>query len=84
MGDMNDGHGAVENKKGEHYVAMPKSWESRNNMEMNKGMGYENMADLANTAHPATKMEGAKRNIQLSPKMPGENDFNYNGMHREK
>jgi len=69
--------GAVENVKDEHYVAMPKSWQSRNNKEMNKGMGYNNMADMANTAHPATSMEGEKRNVQLSPKMPGENDFNY-------
>ena len=69
--------GAVENKKDEQYVAMPKSWQSRNNMDMNKGMGYNNMADLANVEHPATKMEGAKRNVQLSPDMPGENDFNY-------
>lgn len=75
---MDDGReGAVENKKDEHYVAMPKSWESRNNMDMNKGMGYNNMADLANTAHPATKMEGAKRNVQLSPEMPPENHFDY-------
>lgn len=76
---MNDGEsGAVENVKDEHYVAMPKSWEARNNKEMNKGMGYGNMADLANTPHPATKMEGEKKNVQLSPKMPGENEFNYN------
>jgi hypothetical protein len=46
-------------------------------MDMNKGMGYGNMADLANSAHPPTKMEGAKRNVQLSPDMPGENEFNY-------
>jgi hypothetical protein len=76
---MDDGRsGAVENKKDEQYVAMPDSWQARNNMEMNKGMGYGNMADLANTPHPATKMEGAKRNVQLSPEMPGENEFNYN------
>ena len=76
---MDDGKsGAVENKKDEHYVAMPMSWEARNNMDMNKGMGYGNMADLANTPHPATKMEGEKRNKQLDPKMPGENEFNYN------
>jgi len=76
---MDDGRsGAVENKKDEHYVAMPMSWEARNNMEMNKGMGYGNMADLANVAHPPTQMEGAKRNVQLSPKMPGEDEFNYN------
>jgi hypothetical protein len=75
---MDDGRsGAVENVKDEHYVAMQKSWEARNNREMNKGMGYNNMSDMANTAHPATKMEGAKRNVQLSPEMPGENDFDY-------
>lgn len=75
---MDDGRsGAVENVKDDHYVAMPKSWEARNNKEMNKGMGYNHMADMANTAHPATTMEGAKRNVQLSPKMPGENEFNY-------
>lgn len=80
MADMYDGQaGAVENKKDEQYVAMPKSWQARNNEEMNKGMGYGNMADLANTPHPATKMEGAKRNVQLSPEMPGEDEFNYNG-----
>ena len=59
--------GQVENVKDEQYVAMPKSWQARNNMEMNKGMGYANMADLANTAHPATKMEGSRRNVQLLP-----------------
>ena len=76
---MDDGReGAVENVKDEHYVAMPKSWESRNNKEMNKAMGYGNMADLANTAHHPTTMEGAKNNRQLDPKMPGENEFNYN------
>lgn len=75
---MDDGReGAVENVKDEHYAAMPKSWEARNNRDMNKGMGYNNMADLANTAHPATKMEGAKRNVQLSPEMPPENHFDY-------
>lgn len=78
MSDFDGEAGAVENVKDKHYVAMPKSWEARNNEDMNKGMGYNNMADLANTAHPATKMEGAKRNTQLSPEMPGENDFNYN------
>lgn len=77
MGFPTGEEGAVENRKDEHYVAMPKSWEARNNMEMNKGMGYNNMADLANTAHPATQMKGEKRNVQLSPKMPGENEFDY-------
>jgi hypothetical protein len=75
---MFDGEaGQVENVKDIQYSAMRKSWQSRNNEDMNKGQGYNNMADLANVAHPATKMEGAKRNVQLSPSMPGENDFNY-------
>lgn len=77
MGDFDGQSGAVENKKDEHYVAMPKSWEARNNMDMNKGMGYNNMADLANVPHPPTRMEGEHRNKQLDPKMPGENEFNY-------
>lgn len=78
MSDFDGEAGAVENVKDKHYVGVDKGWEARNNQEMNKGMGYNNMADLANTAHPATKMEGAKRNVQLSPSMPGENRFNYN------
>ena len=77
MSDFDGEAGQVENVKDRHYC-MEKSWEARNNMDMNKGMGYGNMADLANTPHPATKMEGAKRNVQLSPEMPGENEFNYN------
>jgi hypothetical protein len=77
MSDFDGESGQVENVKDEQYSAMPKSWQARNNMEMNKAMGYGNMADLANTPHPATKMEGAKRNVQLSPEMPGENEFNY-------
>lgn len=78
MADMYDGEaGQVENVKDVHYAAMRKSWQCRNNEDMNKGMGYNNMADMANVPHPATKMEGAKRNVQLSPQMPGENDFNY-------
>lgn len=75
---MDDGEsGQVVNVKDEQYSAMPGSWQAKNNMEMNKGMGYGNMADMANTPHPATKMQGAKRNVQLNPDMPGENDFNY-------
>jgi hypothetical protein len=78
MSDFDGEAGAVENVKNEHYVAMPKSWEARNNKDMNQGMGYGNMADLANTPYPPTKMEGAKRNVQLAPEMPPEDDFNYN------
>lgn len=78
MSMIDDGEsGAVENRKDEQYVAMPKSWQARNNMDMNKGMGYGNMADLANTAHPVTPIKMEKRNVQLSPEMPGENEFDY-------
>lgn len=78
MSDFDGESGQVMNVKDEQYSAMPKSWQAKNNMDMNKGMGYGNMADLANTAHPPTQMEGAKNNRQLDPRMPGENDFNYN------
>lgn len=78
MSEFDGESGQVMNVKDEQYSAMPKSWQAENNRDMNKGMGYGNMADLANTPHPATKMEGAKRSVQLSPEMPGENEFNYN------
>lgn len=78
MSDFDGQSGAVENKKDEHYAAMPKSWQAENNREMNEKMGYNAMQDLSNTPHPATKMEGEKRNVQLAPKMPGEDEFNYN------
>lgn len=78
MSDFDGESGQVMNVKDQQYSAMKESWQSKNNMEMNKGMGYGNMADLANTPHPATKMEGEHRNVQLSPDMPGENEFNYN------
>lgn len=78
MSDFDGEAGQVMNVKDEQYSAMPKSWQAENNKMMNKGMGYGVAADMANTPHPATKMEGAKRNIQLSPDMPGENEFNYN------
>jgi len=77
MSEFDGASGQVENVKDRQYC-MDKSWQARNNMDMNKGMGYGNMADLANSAHPPTKMEGAKNNRQLGPDMPGENDFNYN------
>ena len=78
MSDFDGEAGQVMNVKDEQYSAMPKSWQAKNNMEMNKGMGYGNMADLANTPHPATKMEGAKRNTQIMGKGSGDNDYNYN------
>lgn len=82
MSDFDGKAGAVENVKNEQYVAMPKSWQARNNMEMNRDMGYNNMSDMANTAHPATKMEGAKRNVQLGPDM-ADNNYDYD-KHRSK
>lgn len=83
MSDFDGVSGQYENVKDEHY-SMQKSWEAKNNKEMNKGMGYNNMADLANTAHPPTRMEGEHRNKQLSPEMPGENEFNYNANRGKK
>lgn len=83
MSDFDGEAGQYENVKNEHY-SMKKSWESRNNMEMNKGMGYNNMSDLANTAHPATKMEGEKRNSQVMGNGSGDNDYNYNGNRSKK
>jgi hypothetical protein len=77
---MDDGKsGAVQNVKDQQYAAMPDSWQARNNKEMNAGAGYGNMADLANTPHPATKMEGAKRNSQVMGNGSGDNNYNYNG-----
>ena len=78
MSEFDGESGQVMNVKDEQYSAMPKSWQAENNRDMNKGMGYANMADLANTAHPPTTMEGAKNNRQLDPRMPGENEFDYN------
>jgi len=69
--------GKVYNVKDEQYSAMPGSWQAKNNIEMNKGMGYNNMADQANTPHPATKMEGAKMNKQMEPKAANDK-YNYN------
>lgn len=74
---IDDGEsGAVENVKDRHYAAMPKSWEARNNEMMNKGMKYNDMADLANTAHPATPVKAEKMNKQLGPQAE-DNVYNY-------
>ena len=62
--------------EGEKYC-MP-SWQKRNVDMTNKDMGYENMADQANTPKAPTAMKGEKRNSQLSPKMPGDNEYDYN------
>lgn len=75
MSDFDGERGQYENQKDYHYC-MRDSWESRNNEEMNKDLGYNMMSDLANTPHPATKMEGAHRNVQEGPKLanPRHND----------
>lgn len=71
--DADGVNGQVENEK----YCMKDSYQARNVDEMNKASGYENMADLANTPKAPTKMEGARRNEQLSPRMPGEDRYNY-------
>ena len=76
MAEYEDGEkGQYENEK-DHQYCMRKSWESRNNSEMNSMLGYNDMSDLANVAHPPTKMEGATKNLQEGPKManPRKND----------
>jgi len=84
MSDFDGESGQVENVKNEQYSAMPKSWQARNNVEMNKGMKYNDMADLANTAHPPTTMEGEKRNSQIMGDGAGDNDYNYNANRGKK
>ncbi len=71
MADYKDG-AAVENDA----YCMP-SWQQRNVDDMNQRMGYHNMADRANAAHPPTPVKAAKSNPQLSPKMPGDNQYDY-------
>lgn len=71
-----DGEGGqVENVKDRHYC-MEKSWEARNNENFNRAMGFNEMSDLANTMHPATKMVGSHRNEQEGPRLasPRHND----------
>lgn len=56
---------------------MGKSWQAENVKSTNAAMGYHNMADLANAKAAPVSMVGAKENKQLSPELPGENDYNY-------
>lgn len=75
---IDDGEsGAVVNEKNEHYAAMPMTWQAKNNRSMNEGMKYNDMADMANTAHPVTPGKAEKSNRQLGPKAE-DNKYNYN------
>lgn len=56
--------------EGEQYC-MP-SWQKRNVQDTNNRMGYNNMADRANTPKPPVAMKAAKSDKQLSPKMPNQ------------
>lgn len=64
-----------DNEK-DYHECMRDSVESRNVHEMNVMLGYNLMSDLANVAHPPTKMEGAHRNTQEGPRLanPRHND----------
>jgi len=57
---------------------MKESVEAKTNAEMNQKMGYFNMADMANTKPYPVQMNAPHENKQLSPEMPGNDDFNYN------
>ena len=73
MADYEDGEkGQVENTP----YCMGKSFQARNVKEMNKDMGYHNMADLANSKAPPTAMDGARRNEQEGPKAAN-NRYDY-------
>jgi hypothetical protein len=68
-----DGLEAVNGQVENESYCMKKSWQARNVDQMTNAMGYHDMADLANTPRPPTKMEGAKENVQLEPHMPKAN-----------
>lgn len=69
MADYNDK--AVENEA----YCMP-SWQKRNVDSMSDMMGYHNMADRANAAHPPTPVKAAKSNPQLDA-MAGSGKYDY-------
>lgn len=69
MADYQNADGVNGQVESEQYC-MKKSWQARNVDSTNQAMGYNDMADLANTPKPPTRMEGEKRNVQLDPKMP--------------
>ena len=56
---------------------MKDSMQAKNVEMMNKGMGYNNEADLANNKAFPVNMVGAHSNPQEGPEMPGENRYNY-------
>lgn len=72
MADYQNADG-VNGQVEEESYCMKKSWQARNVDEMNNKMGYHDMADLANTPKPPTRMEGEHRNVQLEPHMPKAN-----------
>jgi hypothetical protein len=56
---------------------MGKSFQAKNVKEMNQKMGYHNMSDLANNKKAPVEMMGEKMNKQLSPSLPGDDDYDY-------
>lgn len=80
MSDYNDASGVKGSVENESYC-MP-SWNKRNVEDMNTKMGFHNMSDRANSSTPPTRMTAAKSNPQLSPRMPGDNQYNYDKMRK--
>lgn len=66
-----DSDNSVENES----YCMP-SMQKRNVEVMNKGMGYDNMSDRANTAKFPSPVKAANSNPQLSPK-GASNNYDY-------
>lgn len=64
-----------DNSVEQESYCMP-SWQKRNVDGMNAKLGYENMADRANTAHAPTPVKAANSNPQLSPK-GASNNYDY-------
>lgn len=71
-------YGQVEPVKDEQYVAMPDSFYAKNVKQMNQGMKYGDMSDLANTPHPLSNgIKGEKRDMQYKDVKVASNDYNY-------
>ena len=69
-----DSDNSVENES----YCMP-SWNKRNTDMINKGMGYDNMADRANAAKPPTPVRAANSNPQIGPKNAS-NNYDYQSL----